>query len=282
MKDDLSDDGLVDALRRFGIDRRSVGALPLLPLVQVAWADGAVQAEERELILELAKARFELADEGQRALSNWLAFPPTRLYFERGQSLLVALAKRSGSSPIEPATVGEVLDLCRDVAAAAGGLMGLFTIDANERRALEDLASALHLDAGVQLGLEAERDRGPEERRSPSSIDFHTHDLPRSRDGVHTWVANLDDDEEPERVPVTEDGVAIGRARGNHIQILADAAVSRNHCRVFAQQQRFYVADLGSTRGTYVNSERILERRLFGGEELAVGHARFQFVHTPL
>ncbi len=70
--------------------------------------------------------------------------------------------------------------------------------------------------------------------------------------------------------------ISIGRALDNDIR-LSDTLVSRHHCRVFFAEGRFYVRDLDSTTGTRVNGERIVERRLFGGETLDVGGIEFRF-----
>jgi pSer/pThr/pTyr-binding forkhead associated (FHA) protein len=82
-------------------------------------------------------------------------------------------------------------------------------------------------------------------------------------------------------LPVTEAGLQIGRGREATVQISYDAQVSRQHCTVFRRDGRFYVKDLGSTCGTLVNGERIVERRLLGGERLHVGSAGFFFQLSP-
>ena len=47
----MTDSHIRESLKALGMDRTSFRALPLLPLIQVAWADGEVQEEERNLIL---------------------------------------------------------------------------------------------------------------------------------------------------------------------------------------------------------------------------------------
>ena len=81
-------------LRKLGIDRRNLRSLPVLPLVEVAWADGEVQEAERELILRLAEDRYHLEEEGRRMLRNWLHHKPSQAYVHRGQEVLLSLCKR--------------------------------------------------------------------------------------------------------------------------------------------------------------------------------------------
>ena len=53
----ISDQSLLDKLVAAGLDAGSLAALGLVPLLQVAWADGKVQPQEREALLEAAKER---------------------------------------------------------------------------------------------------------------------------------------------------------------------------------------------------------------------------------
>src|SRR5688500_15237707 len=50
-------DADVDELRTLGFTPDTIGLLPLVPLLQVAWAEGGVSAEERTLIVQLARSR---------------------------------------------------------------------------------------------------------------------------------------------------------------------------------------------------------------------------------
>jgi uncharacterized tellurite resistance protein B-like protein len=69
----MRDEAIIDALQSLGIDRASYKVIALLPLVEMAWADGKVQEEERRLILRIASNHGRLGGEGLRVLENWLA-----------------------------------------------------------------------------------------------------------------------------------------------------------------------------------------------------------------
>jgi hypothetical protein len=65
--------------------------------------------------------------------------------------------------------------------------------------------------------------------------------------------------------------------------VLHDHGVSRRHARIFARGGRYYVMDLGSSRGTLLNGKplgREKEQELHGGDRLAMGPLEFLF--TPL
>ncbi len=276
----MTDAELGEALRVLGMDRESWRALPLLPLVQVAWADGRVQDSEREFILALATDRFSLEDEGRRLLRNWLHHPPSSAYVRDGHLALLELC-RHASTPVGPETLQDVISFAQQVAQAAGGFYGFGAVGRAEAEIIEQIAQALKIEHDrpwvtpddttmVRFDADLEGD-GP-----APEIVFH----PIEGTSRGTLV-RFDLTEGEQSCPVTASGVTIGRARENVIQINFDGEVSRTHCRVFEKDGRFYVEDLQSTGGTWVNGERVLERRLLGGEKLHVGAASFFFQLSP-
>jgi adenylate cyclase len=71
---------------------------------------------------------------------------------------------------------------------------------------------------------------------------------------------------------------ALGRAAANDI-VIDDGKVSRRHALIHKQDDaEYWVIDLGSGNGTYLNGRRItLATRLSGGDTLSVGEVRFTF-----
>lgn len=51
--------------------------------------------------------------------------------------------------------------------------------------------------------------------------------------------------------------ITIGRAPGCHVALTDDAYVSQLHARVFARDGRFFIEDLGSTNGTFLNRKKV-------------------------
>jgi transcriptional regulator with GAF, ATPase, and Fis domain len=70
--------------------------------------------------------------------------------------------------------------------------------------------------------------------------------------------------------------VSIGSASSNQI-LLQQAAVSPHHCRITPQNGRFFLTDLESTSGTFVNGMPVKQRELDSGDEIAVGDSVFLF-----
>lgn len=69
-----------------------------------------------------------------------------------------------------------------------------------------------------------------------------------------------------------------GRGRDATIS-LPHPLVSRQHCEIFEANGRLMVRDLGSTNGTFVGSERIVESVLAPGDLLTIGTVTFRAMY---
>jgi hypothetical protein len=68
----------------------------------------------------------------------------------------------------------------------------------------------------------------------------------------------------------------IGRIPENQIE-LDKPEVSRNHARIAMTETGWLLTDLNSGNGTYVNDERVKERRLKNGDRIRIGTTHFVF-----
>lgn len=138
---------LAAELEELGFNHERACVVDLLPLIQVAWADGKIQREERARIVGVLRARglgpMHPAWEFVEAL---LEQKPSDAYFEATLEVLARLlAKRT-------ATAQTVVTMCVQVAEASGGLWGLRrSVDASEQAELERVAKALGEEAVAQL-----------------------------------------------------------------------------------------------------------------------------------
>jgi diguanylate cyclase (GGDEF)-like protein len=82
------------------------------------------------------------------------------------------------------------------------------------------------------------------------------------------------------RYELLGDEVIIGRGSDVDIQIDRDS-VSRRHARLFRHDGHWFVCDLQSTNGSYVNDMPITEHTLKDGELLKIGNAIFKFLSGP-
>ena len=273
----MTDEELGQELRLLGMDAASYRALALLPLVQVAWADGAVQDAERDLILDLADRHYALGEDGKRLLRNWLHHPPSAGYAQRGRHVLVELCDRDGFEALDKNALGDVISLAKQVARSAGGFFGFGAISPSEAEAIEQIARALDISSARRWVSADDETSIPEDadlENDGPDVEIVFHPVPDAGPVVGHLVL-YDEDRGDRACPITEHGITIGRGTSSTVQINYDAQVSRAHCRVHAERDRIYVEDLHSVSGTWVNGERVLSRRLFGGEQVAVGATMF-------
>ena len=80
------------------------------------------------------------------------------------------------------------------------------------------------------------------------------------------------------RYELTGEKTIIGRDRYPICDItIREPTVSRQHSRIQTEGEKYYIEDLGSLNGTYVNQERIDRMLLRHGDELQIGKFRLVF-----
>jgi serine phosphatase RsbU (regulator of sigma subunit)/pSer/pThr/pTyr-binding forkhead associated (FHA) protein len=79
------------------------------------------------------------------------------------------------------------------------------------------------------------------------------------------------------RLQITDQKMIIGRGVESDV-VLSDQLLSRRHAEIGPRGGGFYLVDLRSTNGTFINGERVVgERRLRHGDLIAVGQTRLIF-----
>jgi hypothetical protein len=109
-----------------------------------------------------------------------------------------------------------------------------------------------------------------------------THDLSHLKEGLAPGQALLAVTRGPNAgttfvIDEDREVTTLGRDPRSDL-FLDDVTVSRTHAEVRRRSDGFYVHDLGSLNGTYLNRERIEETKLAGGDELQIGRFRLVFV----
>lgn len=74
----------------------------------------------------------------------------------------------------------------------------------------------------------------------------------------------------------SDQAVRLGRSPDNDV-ILRDPATSGHHARLEWRGDGFWIVDLGSTNGTFVNGEAIQEKQLNHGDHLTIGQNSVHF-----
>lgn len=70
--------------------------------------------------------------------------------------------------------------------------------------------------------------------------------------------------------------VIIGRANEATLS-LQHPSVSRSHCRVWREGERFFIEDLGSTNKTYLNGQAVMRAELSDSDQIGVGNHALKF-----
>lgn len=142
-KSGLQDPALLEELQALGFTPDTAVLLPLVPLVQMAWAEGGVSDAERTLILQLARTRG--IGEGSVAdlqLGSWLSSRPEPETFSSAARLIRAMLDSPPAGAV-PLTADDLVSYSERIAAASGGMFGINRVSAEERALLSTIARDL-------------------------------------------------------------------------------------------------------------------------------------------
>lgn len=137
----VTDPDLIRELAELGFTLETVKLLPLIPVLEMAWADGDVTAPERTMVLDVARARgIAQGSEADHQLVEWLTRRPGETVFRRAGRLINALFAADARVDLTP---DDLLKYCEAIADASGGLFGIGRVSADERVTLARIASEI-------------------------------------------------------------------------------------------------------------------------------------------
>ena len=135
----VKDAAFIEHLLDLGVGPESVLAVTLLPLAAVSWADGRLEEKERTAILRAASERgIAPGSANYTMLETWLKQKPSEKLMETWKKYARGVWEQLTK---EEQTVMRlsVVGRAREVAEAAGGLLGLASISPQEKALLEEL-----------------------------------------------------------------------------------------------------------------------------------------------
>lgn len=138
----VDDPEILKAFEEAGYDRDTVAIIHLVPLIQVAWADGSVSKDERAELLKIAAARD--VKEGTPAhakLLSWLDKSPGPHFFSRTMHIITRLVEAFPEDKRQ-SLHGDVMSTALAVASASGGFLGLGSKVSSAEQALLDKFAA--------------------------------------------------------------------------------------------------------------------------------------------
>jgi tellurite resistance protein len=142
-KTGLHDPDVLRAIQELGFTAETVSLIPLVPILQVAWAEGGVSDAERRLLLEIARTRgIEPGSLADQQLADWMHHRPSGEVFARAGRLITAMLA-VGSEETRDLTVQDLVKYCEAIAAASGGIFGVGKVSAEERALLTQIQKGL-------------------------------------------------------------------------------------------------------------------------------------------
>lgn len=139
----ITDRMLLSDLGKGDADIGAMAALGLIPLVEVAWADGQISAGESSAVLKAAASMgVPQGSPAYALLEKWLKTRPSPGAVSAWKEYVRALVK---TWPEERswAIKNSILNRATSVAQAAGGILGMGNrISAKEQAVIDDLSSA--------------------------------------------------------------------------------------------------------------------------------------------
>ena len=138
----MTDDAVLDQLVALGLRSNTIAALSLVPLIQVAWADGTIQDNERTAILQGAHGKgLEEGSDGYDLLQRWLEREPGDELFMAWEAYIKALASQLNDEQ-NRLLRNQIVGFAKLVATAAGGILGFGKVSASEEKVLHRIEAA--------------------------------------------------------------------------------------------------------------------------------------------
>ena len=138
----MTDEAVLDKLVALGLRANTIAALSLVPLIFVAWADGSIQDNERNAILQGAHGKgLEQGTDGYELLTTWLAKKPADELFDTWESYIKALAAQLNDEQ-NRLLKNQIVGFAKMVATSAGGILGFGKVSGTEEKALARIEGA--------------------------------------------------------------------------------------------------------------------------------------------
>ena len=143
----IHDEESLCQLESLGFTLETCALLPLIPLVQVAWAEAGVSAAERKAIVSFARARgIEAESAADQQLTSWLDHRPSEEMFHKATRLIAAMVGHHAEAAVD-LSIEDLIARCEAIAHASGGVFGFGGVSANERAVLKEIAAELSAES---------------------------------------------------------------------------------------------------------------------------------------
>jgi hypothetical protein len=140
----INDQEVLEALQDLGYTSETIQLLHIVPLVEVAWAEGGAADREREMIFKIAESRgIQPGSAAHEVLTHWLEEKPSGRFFEntlRAISVVLALLPEEQRE----ASRRDLIAYCSQIASVvASGILGRGGITDEERALIAHIATEI-------------------------------------------------------------------------------------------------------------------------------------------
>jgi EAL domain-containing protein (putative c-di-GMP-specific phosphodiesterase class I) len=113
---------------------------------------------------------------------------------------------------------------------------------------------------------------------SPFSTTARTNDISAAMRAARPYLERRLDSGEACRIPLEPLPFRIGRGSGSCL-VLNTQQVSTDHAEIVWTDGSYFLLDLESANGTFVNGQRIQKSRLQNGDNISLAHEECRFIH---
>jgi hypothetical protein len=138
----IKSESILDTLLDLGIRPEILGALAVVPLAEVAWADGSLDDRERQAVLARAEQSGIAAGSTEHdLLRSWLERKPDAKLLTAWKRMVEGLSEHMTRDQVEQLRAG-LVERVRAVAKASGGVLGVGAVSRAEADMIDQLEAA--------------------------------------------------------------------------------------------------------------------------------------------
>ena len=138
----IKNTAILDRLVELGIHAETLVALSIVPLAEVAWADGAIDAKEAQAILDrAAKSGVTPGSPSHDLLKSWLERRPEPRLLTAWIHMVQGINENLTAEQVEALRAG-LVERVQAVARASGGVLGVGKVSSAEAEMIRQLESA--------------------------------------------------------------------------------------------------------------------------------------------
>jgi hypothetical protein len=138
----IKNEEILNKLVELKIRPEILASLSLIPLIEVAWADGKIDKKEKEAVLKaVEKSGISKDNPDYEIVSKWLEHKPSPHLLEAWEHYIQGLCENLTKEEISNLR-NELISHAKEIASASGGFLGIAKISDSENKMLEKLSQA--------------------------------------------------------------------------------------------------------------------------------------------